>query len=263
VPAWSPYVVIQPDASATAGYQDALTTLGAHGAAHGARISLTADGRSAPTVNLALSNGLEVLGLVDNADLFRPDVEQAFDEYRARYPQVRIFQIGNEITTASPPMAIEAYIDVLARVYAHVAAVYPDVTLLTESTFGAGTIGAADLTALGAAVGPRGLSSSRLIFGINVYTEAAIAAYTVAVAGLPGGYRIWATETGVPDQSSQVSYVNLTYPRLQTLLRAERVYWYALWAGDSGGDSEYSLIKKPASPPIVPGPLFERLTAAN
>jgi hypothetical protein len=263
VPAWSPYVVIQPDASAAAGYQDALNALTAHGAVHGARIALTVDGRSAETVQLALSYGLEVLGLIDNADLFRPDVEQAFDQYRATYPQIRIFQVGNEITTANPPMAIDAYIDVLARVYAHVAAAYPDVTLVTESTFGAGTIGAADLTALGAAVGPHGLSSSRLIFGINAYTETAITAYTVAVAGLPSGYRIWVTETGVPDQSSQVSYVNLTYPRLETLLRAERVYWYALWAGDSGGDSAYSLIKNAASPPIVPGPLFKQLTAAN
>jgi hypothetical protein len=263
VPAWSPYVVIQPDAGAAGGYQDALTLLDAHGAVHGARIALTADGRSASTVRLALSNGLEVLGLVDNADLFRTDVEQAFDQYRAAYPEVRIFQIGNEITTATPSMAIQAYIDVLARVYAHVVAAYPDVTLLTEATFGAGTIGADDLTALGAAVGPHGLSSSRLIFGINVYTETAIAAYTLAVAGLPGGYRIWVTETGVPDQNSQVSYVNLTYPRLQALLRAERVYWYALWAGDSGTDTEYSLIKHAASPPIVPSPLFNRLTAAN
>jgi hypothetical protein len=263
LPAWSPYVVVQPDSAALGGYQTALSTLTAHSAVRGVRIGLYADGSSGPTVRQAASLGLDVLGIIDNADLFRPDLERMFDDYRAAYPQVRVFQVGNEITTASQPMGINDYIDVLARVYAHVVQTYPDVTLVSQSEFGAGTQGASELSILGPAARQRGLSSSKLIFGINVYTETALAAYTAVIQGLPGDYRIWVTETGVGDQSSQVSYVTFTYPRLQAQLRAERVYWYALWSGDTGTDTEYSLIKSPTNPPIVPGPLFQRLTATN
>src|SRR5437870_1465566 len=95
LPSWSPYVVIQPNEGVLEGYRDALTTLTKNGAVRGARIGLYADGRSASTVNLAVSFGLDVIGIVDNSDLFRPDVEQAFDQYRSAYPQIRTFQIGN------------------------------------------------------------------------------------------------------------------------------------------------------------------------
>jgi hypothetical protein len=74
-------------------------------------------------------------------------------------------------------------------------------------------------------------------------------------------YRIWVTETGVPDPAGEITYVTLTYPQLTGLLHADRIYWYALWAGDVGGDSDYSLIKNATRPPILPGSLFQLLTA--
>ena len=52
LPQWSPYVVLQPDDGALAGYHDALTQLTSRRAVTGARIQLFADGRAAPTVNL-------------------------------------------------------------------------------------------------------------------------------------------------------------------------------------------------------------------
>ena len=68
----------------------------------------------------------EVLGIIDDADLFEPDVEAVFNRYAAMYPQVRVFQVGNEITTSAvSPMPIDRYLDVLERMYVHVVGHYP------------------------------------------------------------------------------------------------------------------------------------------
>jgi hypothetical protein len=76
---------------------------------------------------------------------------------------------------------------------------------------------------------------------------------------IPSSFRIWVTETGETDPVGEVSYVTITYPQLHDVLRADRIYWYALWAGDAGGDSDYSLIKNATQPPIAPGQLFQLL----
>lgn len=264
VPAWSPYLVIQPDDGALAGYRDALTRLTSHGAVAGARIALSADGRSAATVNLAASFGLDIVGIVDNADLFAPDVEGTFDRYRAAYPQVKTFQIGNEITTLpATPMTIDQYVDLFVRVYTHVVSSYPDVTLVSEAPIGSGSRGSTDLVTEAAAFTARGVSPSRVVLAMNVYTETALASYAAAMPNIAPAYRIWVTETGETIPTSQIAYVTATYQQLQALLRADRIYWYALWAGDAGVDSDYSLIKNATQPPIVPGPLFQVLSASG
>ena len=264
VPAWSPYLVIQPDDGALAGYRDALARLTSHGAVAGVRIGLSADGRSAATVNLAVSFGLDIVGIVDNADLFAADAEGTFDRYRAAYPQVRTFQIGNEITTLPPmPMTIDQYTDIFVRIYTHVVSTYPDVTLVSEAPIGSGNRGSTDLVAETAVFTARGVSPSRIVIAMNVYTETALAAYVAAMPNIAPGYRIWVTETGETIPTNQIAFVTATYPQLQTLLRADRIYWYALWAGDAGGDSDYSLIKNATKPPIVPGPLFQVLTTSG
>jgi hypothetical protein len=261
LPAWSPYMVLQPDDGAMAGYRDALTRLTGHGAVAGVRIGLSADGRSAATVNLALSFGLDIVGIVDNADLFAADVEGMFDRYRAAYPQVRTFQIGNEITTLpATPMTIDRYADIFIRIYAHVISTYGDVTLVSEAPIGSGDRGSTDLVAETAAFAASGVSPSRVVLAMNVYTETALVAYAAAMPNVAPGYRIWVTETGETIPTNQIAYVAATYPQYRALLRAERIYWYALWAGDAGGDSAYSLIKNPTQAPIVPGPLFQVLT---
>jgi hypothetical protein len=83
--------------------------------------------------------------------------------------------------------------------------------------------------------------------------------YEAVLRASPPPYRIWVTETGIADPAGEVAYVTQTYPRLFAL-PAQRIYWYALWAGDSGIDSGYSLISSASRPPIVPGPLFQLLT---
>ncbi len=259
LPQWSPYVVLQPDDSAIAGYRDALSQLASRSAVTGVRIQLFADGRAAATVALASSLRLDVLGILDDGDLLAPDVEGVFDRYRAAYPQVRTFQIGNEVTTSPvAPMTIDQYLDVFLRVYAHAIQQYPDVTLVTQAAFGAGRIGADDLAATikrfqSLAAPPR------VVLALNVYTPTALLAYTATLHDLAPAYRIWVTETGVGDPASEISYVTTTYPVLETF-PAERIYWYALWAGDTGTDSGFSLIGNPATPPIKTGPLFQLLT---
>jgi hypothetical protein len=148
-----------------------------------------------------------------------------FDRYRAAYPQVTTFQIGNEVTT-SVPMPIDRYLDVFARVYAHVVSRYPDVTLVTQAAFGAGQIGSIDVNATVERIRTFA-SPSRAVVALNVYTPTALMAYEAALRASPPPYRI---------------------------------YWYALWAGDTGADSGYGLIGHASSPPIVQGPLFQLLT---
>jgi hypothetical protein len=258
LPQWSPFVVLQPDDGALAGYRDALSRLTNRRAVTGVRIQLFVDGRSAPTVNLASTLQLDILGILNNEDLLSPDIEGMFDRYRFTYQQVRTFQIGNEVTTGAMPMPIDRYLDVFGRIYAHVVNHYPDVTLVTQAAFGAGQIGSGDLSAtierLRAYASP-----SRVVLALNVYTQTALTAYETLLRSSPPPFRLWVTETGVSDPTAEIGYVMQTYPRLQALL-AERIYWYALWAGDTGIDSGYSLIGNAASPPIVPGPLFQLLT---
>jgi hypothetical protein len=263
LPAWSPYLVVQPDGEALPGYERALTMLTARDAALGARIPLSVNGSSASTVRLASSYGLEVLGIIDNADLFAPDVAAVFDQYAALYPQVRVFEVGNEITTSTMPMTIDQYVDVLGRIYVHVLAQYRNVMLVSQATFGSGTLGAQDLATMAPLLAAMGISPQHLIIGINVYTETALGAYAVVLANSLAGYRVWVTETGVPDPSQQISFVGTFYPRLRAMLRAERIYWYALWAGDVGADSPFSLIHAPTTPSITMGPLFQLLAQAG
>ena len=259
MPQWSPYVVLQPDDAALDGYRDALTRLTSRGAVAGLRIQLDADGRAAHTVALATSLRLDVLGIIDDGDLFAADVEGEFDRYRAVYPQVTTFQVGNEVTTSPVrPLTIDRYLDVFLRMYAYAASRYPDVTLVTQAAFGAGQIGSDDLAVTIRRFDSLG-SLPRVVLALNVYTSRALLAYTATLHDVPPHYRIWVTETGVGDPDAAASYVAQAYPLLEAL-PAERVYWYALWAGDKGRDSGFSLIGNPITLPISTRPLFQLLT---
>jgi hypothetical protein len=133
-------------------------------------------------------------------------------------------------------------------------------TLVSQAEFGSGTIGARELAVMATRLDSLGLSPDHLVIAINVYSEMALSAYAGVLNTTFQNYRIWVTETGVADPAQHISYVETTYPQLRLLLRADRIYWYALWAGDSGEDSGYSLISNPMRPPIGMGPLFQRLT---
>ena len=45
--------------------------------------------------------------------------------------------------------------------------------------------------------------------------------------------------------------------------RLERVYWYTMWGGDNGQDTDFSLVKNPGYyPNYWKSPLFQVLTAS-
>jgi predicted CxxxxCH...CXXCH cytochrome family protein len=263
LPAWSPHVVLQPDSNALRGHGRALAQLVSHAAIESVRISLTTDGSAAPTVHMASALGVQVIGIINNADLRARDLSLMFDWYADAYPEVRVFQVGNEVTTATPRMSVDEYVAALTKISSHVRDRYPTVTLISEAAFGSGGIGAADVAAMAPRLMAAGIGPEQIIIGINVYTDRALTAYAGTLTGALSRYRIWVTETGVPDQARQISWVENVYPALRTSLRAERIYWYALWAGDSGPDRLYSLIQGPTTRRLAAGPLFQLLTQAN
>ena len=106
------------------------------------------------------------------------------------------------------------------------------------------------------------LDPQHLIIGVNVYTQQALNADAAALADL-AQYRVWVTETGVSDESQHIAYVEQMYPKLRTELRAERIYWYALWSGDSGRDRAFGLIHGPTTRTVTFGSLFQLLTQAG
>ncbi len=97
--------------------------------------------------------GIDLLGLVGNEYLFAQDIEQHIDRIFAAYPEIRYFQIGNEVTTilpsTGPTITIDDYMIVFQRIYNHVRNHHPGrAVLLTQSTLGYGVYGPAELEAM-------------------------------------------------------------------------------------------------------------------
>jgi hypothetical protein len=105
------------------------------------------------------------------------------------------------------------------------------------------------------------MNPDRVILAINVYDLDKANQYLGLLGNPLRRFRVWVTESGVRDPNLHVSWVIQNYPRLRNLLRAERVYWYTMWGGDSGPDSNFSLIRNPGNyPNYWKSPLFELLT---
>ena len=206
-------MVLSSDDGALGGYRDALTSLTGRGAISGVRIGLSADGSATPTVNLAASYGLDIHRHRGRLRPVRPGCRRCVDRYRAAYPLVKTFQIGNEITTfGGRPMTIDQYVGVFGRVYSHAVGAYPDVTLVDKRRSGRAPIGSTDLSAEAAAFTARRLSTSRVVLALNVYSETALAASATVMPDVAPGYRIWVTETGVADPASQNHARDLEVP---------------------------------------------------
>jgi len=250
---WSPYVVVHPTGEAIDAYRDSLSLMMRAGKLQGVRIGIIKGwGLNDSTIRMVSSLGIEMLGIIDNYYLFDSNIEQDIDQIFAAYPEIHYFQIGNEITTIlpknGPTMNIEAYMAVFKRIYAHVQKNYPDKMLVAESTFGAGTYGAEELETM-ASLGLTGMSPNKVIIGLNCYTIAAANAYTGVINGPLRQYRVWVTEHGNTDPNLHISAVQNEYPQYRNYLRAERIYWYAMWTGDTGNDTGYGLIRNPSNYP--------------
>ncbi len=292
---WSPYMVIHNPGNALAGYREAVGELLAHGAIRGARVGISENevmGNSPNAVTQWLaSQGVELLVIVDNYLLLHDNLEEIMDRVIALHPGVTTFQIGNETTTImaknGPTLSIEQYMKAFRRIYNYVSVKYPNIILVSQSVFGSGTYGSNELEQM-VALGLTQMSPQRVVIGMNVYGQMTVYAnasvinsqlrnYRVWVTETGEtnpelhathvvnfypllSYRVWVTETGENDSERQIGHVINLYPELINQLRAERIYWYALWAGDSGTDVGFGLIRHADSPPILREPLFEILT---
>lgn len=263
---WSPYMVIHNPAGALAGYQQAVGELMAHGAIRGARVGISENevmGNSPNNINQWLaSQGVELLVIVDNYLLLHDNLEEVMDRVIALHPGVTTFQIGNETTTimskTGPHLSIEEYMRAFHRIYDYVSVKYPNIILVSQSTVSAGTYGSNELEQM-ISLGLTQMSPQRMIIGMNVYGGPTIAGNASVINTELRNYRVWITETGGTDADQQVGFVFNLYPVLRDQLRAERIYWYALWGGDSGEGMGFGLIRNAETPPIWEGPLFETL----
>ena len=267
---WSPYVGVHIDGSALQTYREALSLLRRTGRVKGVRVEILKRHQNPadPVIKTIGSLGIELLGLVSNEYLFEPDIEREIDRIFAAYPEIRHFQIGNEVTTILPPTGptidIVGYMAVFQRVYDHVQRRHPGrAILLTQSSLGSGLRGPTELEAM-AALGLAGMDPNRVIVAINAYDPDGASQYLGLLGGELRKFRVWVTESGVSDPALHIPFVRDKYPRLRDYLRAERVYWYTMWGGDSGADTDFSLVKNPTSyPNYWKSPLFELLAGVN
>lgn len=260
---WSPYIVVHTPGEAVRAYQQVIPGLVASGVLKGVRMGIT-KGEGRNFVNAWVASAVpDTLWILDNYYLFEPNIEGAIDQVFNWYPNIRYLQIGNETTTILPKtgsqISIEMYMDVLKRIYAYVQARYPGVILVTQSTFGSGVIGSVELERM-IDLGLKEMSPSKLIIAMNVYSVSAANQYSNVINSSLRGYRVWVTESGVSDPNMHISFVQQVYPVLKNILRAERIYWYCLYCGESGDDSGFGLIRDIMAPTIWKSPLYALLS---
>jgi hypothetical protein len=261
---WSPYIHVHGDGEALLAYRDALSILQRAGRVQGVRMEIRRDEPVNPVIKAVAAMGLEVLGLVSNDYLFDPDIEGVIDRIFSTYPEIRYFQIGNEITTILPPtgptMTIEQYAAVFQRIYQHVQSRYPGrVVLLTQSALGSGLRGPTELETL-TNLALAHMDPDKVIIAVNAYDPDAVSRYRGLLTGSLRAFRVWVTESGVANPALQAMFVRDRYPQLREYLRAERVYWFVLWGADSGPDTDFSLIRYPSRyPDYWKSPLFDLL----
>ena len=266
---WSPYIGIHLTGEAMDAYRDAVLALRAAGRLDGVRMEIRQSLRpDDPTYRAISDTGVEVLGGISNESLFLPNIEREIDRVLEAFPEIRHFQIGNEVTTilpiTGPTITIEQYMTIFLRIYDHVQNRHPGrAILLTQSTLGSGLHGPRELEAM-IKLGLTRVDPNRVIIGINMYDLDHAGHFVGLLGGALRRFRLWVTESGTREPSQHMTWVKDQYPRLRNLFRAERVYWYVMWGGDWGPDTDFSLIKNPGLfPNYWKSPLFELLTASR
>ncbi len=271
---WSPYIGIHATGEAIDAYRDALLLLKQTGNLKGVRVGIVKEERINPVIKMIGSiGGIDMLGLIDNYYLINnPNLEQDIDQIFVTYPEIHYFQIGNEFTTivsgnGGPTVTIEQYMESLKRVYNHVQNRHPGrAVLLTQSTLGSGLYGPTELEKM-ANLGLVQMDPNKIIIAINSYEPRNTSQYVGILGGSLARFRVWVTESGVKDSSLHISYIQNNFGKnspMQNYLRAERIYWYVMWGGDSGSDTDFSLIKNPRNfPNYWKSPLFKLLTGSK
>jgi hypothetical protein len=100
---WSPYVGVHATLYAMDAYRDALRSLQRAGHVRGVRVEILRHEPTNPVIKAIGAMGIELLALISNEFLFEPNIEREIDRIFSAYPEVRHFQIGNEVTTILPP----------------------------------------------------------------------------------------------------------------------------------------------------------------
>lgn len=258
---WSPYVNVHGDGEVLPTYRDALSALQRAGRVQGVRMEIHRNEALNSVIKTVGAMGFEVLGLVSNEHLFEPNIEGAIDRIFTTYPEIRYFQIGNEVTTILPPtgptITIEQYAAVFQRIYQHVQSRYPGrATLLTQSALGSGLRGPTELETL-TTLALEHMDPDKVIVAVNAYDPDAVSRYRGLLTGSLRAFRVWVTESGMANPALQATFVRDRYPQLRQYLRAERIYWFVLWGADSGPDTNFSLIRYPSQyPDYWKSPLF-------
>jgi hypothetical protein len=261
---WSPYVGVHVNAGALPAYQDALLALQRAGRVNGVRMEIRPNELGGPVIKAISRLGVEVLGLVSNEYLLDNNIEGTLDRILSDYPEIRHFQIGNEITTilpaSGPQVTIEHYANLFQRAYTHVNTRYPGrAILVTQSALGSGLRGPSELETL-ATQALSHMDPDKVIVAINAYDPDNVSQYRGLLGGPLRSFRVWVTESGVANPEAHAQFVRDKYPLLRRYLRAERIYWYVMWGGDEGVDTDFSLIRSPfAYPSYWKSPLFNLL----
>jgi hypothetical protein len=262
---WSPYVNVHGDGEVLLAYRDALSALQRAGRVQGVRMEIHGNEALNSVIKTVGAMGFEVLGLVSNDYLFEPNIEGVIDRIFSTYPEIRYFQIGNEVTTILPPtgptITIEQYAALFKRIYQHVQSRHPGrAILVTQSALGSGMRGPTELETL-TTLALEHMDPDKVIVAVNAYDPDAVSRYRGLLTGSLRAFRVWVTESGIANPALQAMFVRDRYPQLRQYLRAERVYWFVLWGADSGPDTDFSLIRYPTRyPDYWKSPLFGLLT---
>ena len=122
---WSPYLGVHVTGEALDTYRDALATLRSKGQLRGVRIELQPNlSPNDRAISAIRSTGVDLLALVSNQYLFVDNIEREFDKILTDYPEIRYFQIGNEVTTIlpadGPTIDIASYMSVFRLSLIHI-----------------------------------------------------------------------------------------------------------------------------------------------
>ncbi len=261
---WSPYAVVHMPGGALEAYKKTMPALISRGNLRGIRFDVWSKDSGSDSKGI-LNMGLDGLAIISDLDLLEPNIEPIIDIIVSRFPEIRVFQVGNEISTLPEPglrMGMEQYMKVFDRVYRHVEKKYPYLRLVSQSTFGSGNYGSIELEKM-AELGLNNYPREKVIIGVNCYGIASASAYAGVLGRYFGGYEVWVTETGINGANEQIDFVKNVYPVLQTYLRPARIYWYAYYDGGEGpSDSDFGsgLIKNVNHPSGLSGsPLYKAL----
>lgn len=255
--AWSPYIGIHAYGGGES-QKPYLEQLIKAGVLKGARI----EGLSNPVVQQFAEwlnfRGVEVLGLFENKYLRDPNVYQIFGEQVRQNPTVRVWEIGNEVT-GFISMSPQEYMPIFRNLFYYVKTNHLDVKLAPQSD-GLGEMLDAGLDQL--------IRDGLQIVTVHFYGRETLKVtlnledLEKQIARVPGTVQIWVTETGDNNWSNQISHVETNYPRLRSVLRAIRIFWY-VFSECPVNSGDFSLIKglpeQCAAQPTL-SPLFSVLT---